>query len=79
VLARRTATDNDDVVSVAHDGSGLPACSRIMYSAYQLGQSASSLTGPLFMLAVRGLRTPERARELGWRGECCDLCIYASR
>ena len=43
VLARRTATDNDDVVSVAHDGSGLPACSRIMYSAYQLGQSASRL------------------------------------
>jgi hypothetical protein len=43
VLARRTATDNDDVVSVAHDGSGLPACSRIMYSAHQLVQSASRL------------------------------------
>src|SRR5262245_3594046 len=41
VLARRTAADNDHIVGVAHDGSGLPACSRIMYSAYQLGQSAS--------------------------------------
>src|SRR5262245_54195558 len=41
VFARRAAADNDDIVGVAHDGSGLPACSRILYSAYQLGQSAS--------------------------------------
>src|SRR6266849_7135581 len=41
VLARRAAADDDDVVAAAHDGRGLPACSRTMYSAYQLGQSAS--------------------------------------
>jgi hypothetical protein len=40
VLPASTAND-DNVVAAAHDGSGLPACSRTMYSAYQLGQSAS--------------------------------------
>src|SRR5262245_38472368 len=40
VLTWRAAADNDDVV-VAHVGSSLPACSATMYSAYQLGQSAS--------------------------------------
>jgi hypothetical protein len=41
VLARRAAADDDNVVVAAHDGSGLPPCSANMYSAYQLGQSAS--------------------------------------
>ena len=42
VLSGRPATQDDDVILSAHDGSSSPACSRTMYSAYQSGQSGSS-------------------------------------
>lgn len=41
VLARRAAAYDDNVVVTAHTGSGFPACSLTMYSAYQSDQFAS--------------------------------------
>src|SRR4029079_10838623 len=41
MFAGCAAAEDDDVEAGAHAGSGLPDCSAIMYSAYQLGQSAS--------------------------------------
>ena len=40
-----------------------------MYAAYQSGQFLSRLPRPRFVLSVRGLRTPQRARQIVRRRE----------
>ena len=65
VLAGGAPAEHDDVVVGAHVGSSSPDCSLIMYSAYQEGQSSSRCPSALLVLAVGGLRAPQRARQVG--------------